>query len=67
MTTRPLRVLCHFTAIVLAIVAVVSPDLSSQGRRGRTSVLVDGHEAVEGEVLVRFRTAAAAMADAVAV
>jgi subtilisin family serine protease len=40
---------------VLAITALVAVDLSTQGRRGRASVLVDGREAVDGEVLVQFR------------
>ena len=49
MTTTPWRALRHFTVLVLLIAAMVSPDLSSQGRRGRGSVFVDGREAVDGE------------------
>ena len=53
---RPLRLIA---AVVLAITALVTADLSTQGRRERASVLVDGREAVEGEVLVQFRDEAA--------
>jgi subtilisin family serine protease len=53
---RPLRLMA---SVVLAITAFVTADLSSQGPRPRTSVLVDGREAVEGEVLVEFRDEAA--------
>ena len=59
MTMSPWRPLRHFTVLVLLIAAMVSPDLSSQGRRGRGTVFVDGREAVDGEVLVRFRDSAA--------
>jgi hypothetical protein len=60
MTIRPWRPLRHFAVLLLALTAVVSPDLQGQGRRARASVMVDGREAVDGEVLVRFRNAAAA-------
>ena len=53
---RPLRLI---PAIALAITALVTADLATQSRRGRTSVLVDGREAVDGEVLVQFRDDAA--------
>ena len=59
MTMSPWWPLRHFTVLVLLIAAMVSPDLSSQGRRGRGTVFVDGREAVDGEVLVRFRDTAA--------
>ncbi len=49
----------NFAVFVLFITVVVVPDLSSQGRRGRGPVLVEGREAVDGEVLVRFRNPAA--------
>lgn len=57
MTIRSWRPLRHFAVLLLAIAALVSPDLEGQGRRGRASVMVDGREAVDGEVLVRFRNA----------
>ena len=60
MNNRPWRPLRHFALVLLALTAVVSPDLLGQGRRARASVMIDGHEAVEGEVLVRYRNAAAA-------
>jgi subtilisin family serine protease len=45
-------------SVVLAITGVVTANLSTQGRQERTSVLIDGREAVEGEVLVQFRDGA---------
>ena len=59
MTIAPWRALRRFSVLVLLIAAMVSPDLSSQGRRGRGPIFIDGREAVEGEVLVRFRNAGA--------
>ena len=59
MMIRLWRLVRHFAVLLLALTAVVSSDLSSQGRRPRGSVMVDGREAVDGEVLVRFRNAAA--------
>ncbi|MFA5907215.1 MAG: S8 family peptidase [Vicinamibacterales bacterium] len=60
MTIRPWRPLRRLAVLLLALTAAVSSDLSGQGRRARASVMVDGREAVDGEVLVRFRSAAAA-------
>ena len=51
-TWRPLRLI---TTVVLGITALVTADLSTQGRRPATTVLVDGREAVEGEAIVQFR------------
>ncbi len=60
MTIRPWLTLRRCAAFVVVVAtAMVSPDLASQGRRGRGPVLVDGREAVDGEVLVRFRNPAA--------
>src|SRR6185295_14100008 len=61
---RPLRLMA---SVVLAITAFVTADPSTQGRRPRTSVLVEGREAVEGEVLVQFRDEAAVFEQARAV
>ena len=49
------RQLCLSVAVVLAIAGAITADLSTQGRREGGTVLVDGREAVEGEVLVQFR------------
>jgi hypothetical protein len=47
-------------AVALAITGLVTANLSTQGRQERASVSVGGREAVEGEVLVRFRDGARA-------
>ncbi|MBY0495569.1 MAG: S8 family serine peptidase [Cyanobacteria bacterium] len=55
---RPLAVAL---TVVLALLTLVSEHLSTQGQRGRrglSTVIVDGREAVEGEVIVRYRAAA---------
>ena len=59
MTISGCRQLRLIAAFVLAIAALVTADLSTQSRRGRGSVFVDGREAVDGEVLVQFRDDAA--------
>ena len=54
--SRPLRLV---VTVALAMTALVTADLSTQGRRPGARVLIDGREAVDGEVLVQFRDAAA--------
>ncbi|MGE0449794.1 MAG: S8 family serine peptidase [Vicinamibacterales bacterium] len=44
-----------FIAAVVALWASIGDQASTQGRSNRRTIIVNGHEAVEGEVLVRFR------------
>ncbi len=51
-------------AVVLALVTIAADQLSTQGRnvgRSLRTAIVDGREAVEGEVLVRYRARAGAL------
>ena len=59
--SRPLRL---FATVILALTALVTADLSTQGRPAGGRVLIDGREAVDGEVLVQFRDAAGAFEQA---
>ena len=56
---RPMR---HLAVILLAFTAAVSSQ--GQGRRDRPSVMVDGREAVDGEVLIRFHSSVGAFEEA---
>ena len=55
MTSRSWTALRPLSAIAFVIAASLSLHVSSQGRSGQRPVLIDGREAVDGEVLVRFR------------
>jgi len=60
MNSSPRQTRRFVAAIVVASAAIASGrPLSSQARGARSIVSIDGHEAVEGEVLVRFRPALA--------
>jgi subtilisin family serine protease len=56
MKIRRWRSLGHLAVLLLAFTGVVSHDLHGQGRRARATVIVNGREAVDGEVLVRFHS-----------